>query len=107
MTLDQARAALAGFRDEIDGLDREILARISARAAVAGRIGDIKRQAGLPVVELAREQQVIDKVVGANPGPLPDDSVRRIYQTLMVEMRLIQYVRMTEAQAEEKPADEK
>lgn len=96
MTVDEARAALAGFRDEIDALDREILERMNARAEVAGRIGDIKRQAGLPVVELAREQQVIDKVVGANRGPLPDDSVRRVYQTLMVEMRLIQYVRMTQ-----------
>jgi chorismate mutase/prephenate dehydratase len=101
MNLEEARAALAGFRDEIDALDREILERISARAAVAGKIGDIKRQAGLPVVELAREQQVIDKVVGANQGPLPDDSVRRVYQTLMVEMRLIQYVRMTDGGAPE------
>ena len=93
MTELEAREALGGLRRQIDELDGEILGLLNQRAQVAEQIGDVKRAAGLPVVELAREAAVVEKMVSRNAGPLTDFSVAEIYRAIMLEMRRIQEMR--------------
>jgi chorismate mutase / prephenate dehydratase len=93
MTQEQAQSLLAQCRTQIDGLDTQILALLNDRARIAESIGDAKAAAGLPVVELAREKAVIDRMVERNPGPLAGEAVSRIYQAIMLEMRRIQELR--------------
>jgi chorismate mutase-like protein len=93
MTAEEAQKALQGFRDEIDALDARILALLNERAAVAEKIGDTKAAASLPVVELARERAVVERMMERNGGPLSAQAVERIYQTIMLEMRRIQEMR--------------
>ncbi len=79
---------LAGYRAEIDGIDRQIVELLNRRAAVVRRVGDLKKEAGLPVAAPAREQQVLDHAVEAGRGgPLPAAALRRIYQGILNEMR--------------------
>jgi chorismate mutase len=47
----------------------------------------------LPVVELARERAVVERMMERNGGPLSAQAVERIYQTIMLEMRRIQEMR--------------
>lgn len=89
-----AREQLLALRGEIDAVDRHIILLLNQRASIAEKIGDIKKAAGLPVIELSREQEVVAKMVGLNQGPLPHDSVQAIYERVMLEMRRIQEVRM-------------
>ena len=93
---DAAWQALNGLREEIDIIDREIVELLNRRAAIAERIGDTKMAAGLPVVEPAREQKVIEKACGLNRGPLANEAIQGIYEKIMFEMRQIQFVRMQE-----------
>ena len=93
MTEPEAREELGKYRQQIDELDGEILALLNTRARVAEQIGDVKRAAGLPVVELSREAAVVDKMVARNTGPLTNFSVAEIYRAIMLEMRRIQEVR--------------
>ena len=93
MTEEAARADLGKFRQQIDELDGQILAWLNARARVAEEIGDIKRAAGLPVVELSRETEVLEKMAARNGGPLTNLSVTVIYRAIMLEMRRIQETR--------------
>ncbi len=93
MTETEARAELGKYRQQIDELDGQILALLNRRARVAEEIGDVKRAAGLPVVELSRESAVVDKMVAGNAGPLADLSVAAIYRAIMLEMRRIQEIR--------------
>ena len=93
MTESEAREELGKYRQQIDELDGEILALLNTRACVAEQIGDVKRAAGLPVVELSREAAVVDKMVARNTGPLTNFSVAEIYRAIMLEMRRIQEVR--------------
>ena len=52
------------------------------------KVGNIKREAHLPVTVPSREQQVIAKAQeSAKGGPLPAEAVGRIYQKLVEEMR--------------------
>jgi chorismate mutase len=79
---------LAACRQQIDTLDQRIVELIQERARVVAEVGDIKREAHLPVTVPGREQQVIEKAQElAKAGPLPAEAVGRIYQKLIEEMR--------------------
>ncbi|MCC4115243.1 prephenate dehydratase [Aromatoleum toluclasticum] len=71
---------LKNLRNTIDRLDEEILARLAERARSAQRIGEIK-QGNLYRPE--REAQVLRRLAAANPGPLPDEAVQRIFREIM------------------------
>jgi len=71
---------LQKLRNNIDRLDEEILARLAERARSAQRIGEIK-QGNLYRPE--REAQVLRRLAAANPGPLPDQAVQRIFREIM------------------------
>ena len=79
---------LEACRQQIDSLDQRIVELIQQRAQVVKEVGDIKREARLPVTVPSREQQVVEKAQAlAQAGPLPPEAVGRIYQKLVEEMR--------------------
>jgi chorismate mutase len=79
---------LEACRQQIDSLDQRIVEPVQERARVVDRVGNIKREAHLPVTVPGREQEVIAKVQElAKGGPLPAEVVGRIYQKLVEEMR--------------------
>jgi chorismate mutase len=79
---------LAGYRHQIDSLDQRIVELIQQRARAVEEVGNIKREAHLPVTVPNRERQVIEKAQElAKGGPLPAEAVGRIYQKLVEEMR--------------------
>src|SRR5260221_11750193 len=79
---------LEAWRQQIDSVDQRIVELVQQRARVVEEVGDIKREARLPVTVPSREQQVIAKAQDlAKGGPLPAEAVGRIYQKLVEEMR--------------------
>ena len=101
MTPDEARSRLDEFRVSIDDIDRRIVELINERTRVVEEIGRIKREAQLPVYEPKREEQVFANITSANQGPIPSDSVRRIFERIIDEMRSIQRQRMIQTPPEE------
>lgn len=99
---EDPRAPLKEFRQQIDAIDLDVLALLNRRAAIAEKIGDTKRALGLEIVEATREQEVVENMMRANRGPLPADSVERIFLRVMREMRAIQRRRMEQAAGDEK-----
>jgi chorismate mutase len=80
---------LAAYRKQIDTIDRQLVDLLEQRAEVVAEVGTLKRGANLPVTVPAREQQVLDHVVQmGSGGALPPEVLRRIYQTLVTEMRM-------------------
>jgi chorismate mutase len=78
---------LAAYRLQIDSIDQRIVELLQERARVVAEVGDLKREAHLPVTVPGREQQVIAMARDlAKGGPLPADAVGRIYQKLVEEM---------------------
>ena len=71
---------LLRLRQRIDALDEEILQRLAERAGCAHRIGEVK-QGNLYRPE--REAQVLRRLAAANPGPLDDNAVKRIFREIM------------------------
>ena len=79
---------LAARPAAIDALDREIVRLISERAGHARAIGALKGDG--PIYRPEREAQVLDRVRGANPGPLPGEALSRIYVEIMSACRALE-----------------
>jgi chorismate mutase-like protein len=87
---EDPRIKLTLYRKRIDAIDRKLLALLNQRGRIAQKIGIVKKEFSLPVVEPSREQQVVAQMIAANTGPLPADSVERIFAGVMIEMRNLQ-----------------
>jgi chorismate mutase-like protein len=94
MTLDEARAELEKCRVLVDDVDRRLVALLNERTRVVQEIGRVKRQTQMPIYEPKREDQVFANISASNGGPLTDGAVRRIFERIIDEMRMIQRVWM-------------
>ena len=90
LTPDRARTELAEWRSRIDELDREMVAMLNKRAGYVLKLAPMKRQIGVTVQDVGREQAVLDNLAKANDGPLSDQAVQEIYQAIMAAMRDLQ-----------------
>lgn len=70
-------------RDAIDAIDENILRLLNERAEHARTIGEIK--GGGVVYRPEREAQVLRRIKDLNPGPLPGESVARLFREIMSE----------------------
>src|SRR5437867_693836 len=93
--LGQSERALAEQRAKIDALDARIVALLNERAEVVREVGRIKQGAGLAVVDPKRSEEVLQRIVARNPGPLPDENLRRIYERIIAEMAAFEAAGMT------------
>ena len=58
---DDARARLDSHRTELGQIDRDILALVARRQALAQKIGQIKRDAGIPTRDYRQERDVVER----------------------------------------------
>jgi chorismate mutase/prephenate dehydrogenase len=65
---------LAALREEIAALDDALIDILARRAALAAEIGKIKQRLGLPVMDPAREAEVVRRAAAAarNRGVDPE-----------------------------------
>lgn len=85
-----SEADLAPWRDRIDAIDEAVILLLNERARYAAEIGRLKRAIGLPVYVPSREEEVLRNVMRASPGPLPDASVRRLFERIIDETRALE-----------------
>jgi chorismate mutase/prephenate dehydratase len=74
-----ANESLEDLRKRIDQINLRLVDLLSERAQVAQAIGRLKHAGGSPIVQPAREREVLERVVAHNPGPLAADHLRRIF----------------------------
>ena len=82
--------ALLALRSQIDAVDRELLALLNRRAALALEVGEVKKLEGSVVFRPEREAQVIDGLKSSNPGPLGSESVAPIWREIMSACRALE-----------------
>lgn len=81
------------YRNEINQLDRELLRIFNQRAALALKIGEIKKDLGLPVYDPEREKRIFEAMSTANPGPLENDAIIRLFERVIDESRRLERIR--------------
>jgi chorismate mutase/prephenate dehydratase len=82
--------ALLALREQIDAVDRELLALLNRRAGLALEVGEIKKHEGSPVFRPEREAQVIEGLKRDNAGPLKNASIAPIWREVMSACRSLE-----------------
>jgi len=84
------------WRRKIDEIDRRLVELLNERSHCVVEIGRIKNIAGEPLYQPSRENQVLDAAVRANPGPLPDAAIRRVFERILDEARSVERTVMSD-----------
>jgi chorismate mutase len=88
---DAALDALGKCRQQIESLDRELIGLLAKRVALSKEIGAMKKVAGLPTLDPAREAEVIRRAAGiAREHALSDEKVRDIFWHVIGLSRAVQ-----------------
>jgi chorismate mutase len=86
--------SVENWRGKIDEIDRRLVELLNERSRCVVEIGRIKQTTGEALYQPDREKQVLDGVVRANPGPLPDAAIRRLFERILDEARSVERVVM-------------
>lgn len=81
---------LRELRRQINQVDNQILSLVEARFELAKQVADRKKEAGLPIRDLEREEEVISSK--CEKTELNEDFVRKFFRMMIDEV-----VRMEEA----------
>lgn len=81
------------YREQIDQLDRDLLRIFNERAALALKIGEIKKTMEMPVYDPSREKRIFDAMTASNPGPLDDSAIVRLFERVIDESRTLERIR--------------
>lgn len=81
---------IGDWRKRIDELDAMLVELLNRRSRCAGEIGKLKRKAGLPLYQPAREREILERVERMNGGPLDNDALKRLFERIVDEARLVE-----------------
>src|SRR5215211_2598546 len=75
------------LRERVDEVDRELIRALNERARIVQEIMALKAEAGAPVYDPKREEEILQKVVELNTGPIYDSSMRDIFELILHRIR--------------------
>ena len=84
------------WRRKIDELDRKLVTLLNERSQCAVEVGKLKRQTHDPLYQPDRERQILENVARANPGPLSEQAIRRLFERILDEARAVERTVMHE-----------
>ncbi|HNQ91774.1 MAG TPA: chorismate mutase [Alphaproteobacteria bacterium] len=82
--------SLDEIRKKIDSLDNQIHDLLLERADLIMAISNEKKKAGIQIVQPAREARMIRRLIARHRGPLPQETIVRIWRELVSSVSLLQ-----------------
>src|SRR2546423_13796859 len=80
------------WRRKIDEIDSKLVELFNERSKCAIEIGKIKHAENLRVYDPAREREILRRIKAANPGPLDDEGLQRVFERVIDECRRIERI---------------
>jgi chorismate mutase len=80
-------ARIEELRNRVDEVDRELIRGLNERARIVQEIVAIKAEAGKPLFDPRREEEILRKVAEENEGPIYDSSIREIFELILHRIR--------------------
>ncbi len=76
---------LQQYRKEIDRIDDAILRLLNERSVYVIEIGKLKKKSDTEanLHTPRRESEIVERLIGQNPGPFPNDAIRPVYREIM------------------------
>ena len=78
---------LTQIRQELDAVDRQIVALFETRMALSREVAAYKMAKGMPVLDRSREEQVLDSRCAMLADPHWEPSVRALFEKIMALSR--------------------
>jgi len=75
------------LRRRVDEVDLELIRILNERARIVQEIGSIKGDAGKPLFDPRREEEILRRVAEQNEGPIYDTSMREIFELILHRIR--------------------
>jgi 3-deoxy-7-phosphoheptulonate synthase/chorismate mutase len=75
------------LRRRIDEVDLELIRILNERARIVQEIVSIKGEAGKPLFDPRREEEILRRVAEQNEGPIYDTSMREIFELILHRIR--------------------
>ena len=60
------------LRERVDEVDQELIRALNERARIVQEIATIKAEAGVQIFDPKREEEILQRVVDRNAGPIYD-----------------------------------
>jgi chorismate mutase len=80
-------ARIEELRERVDEVDRELIRVLNERARIVQELVAIKAEAGKPLFDPKREEEILRRAVESNEGPIYDTSVREIFELIVHRIR--------------------
>jgi len=84
--------AMKRLRDNIDQVDGVLVKLLNQRARWALEVGEVKKDADLPIYQPDREKEVLAKVQAQNRGPLGQEALQRLFERIIDESRRLERI---------------
>jgi chorismate mutase len=88
----RVEGAMKRLRENIDQVDSVLVKLLNQRAQWALEIGEVKKEADIPVYQPDREKQVLSRVQEQNRGPLGQAAMQRLFERIIDESRRLERI---------------
>ena len=75
--------SLGRLRTEIDAIDARMLELLNQRASVVLEVQKVKSRESIARVDNPRMEQIVERLVSLNKGPMTPDEIRDVYGELL------------------------
>ena len=87
---DSTKKRIAELREKIDAVDAELLYALNRRAGLVIEVGRIKQQRQVRILDSEREALLMARLLELNRGPLKDEMVQRLFQSIIATLKQLQ-----------------
>ena len=84
------KTEIGKLRRAIDVIDGNIMDLINQRLLLAAKIGDLKKQGEIQVLDKGRETEILNRLLEKNKGPVSNDGFRNIFSAIIAQGRNVQ-----------------
>ncbi len=75
------------LRNRVDEVDKDLVRALNERARIVQEIMAMKAEAGSPVYDPKREEEILQRAMEYNEGPIYDTSMREIFELILHRIR--------------------
>jgi len=87
---DDFKKKLEEYREEIDRIDRAIVDYVNERAKLVLEIKRLKKKNNIPLYDAKREEELLDNIAKYNKGPLYNDNVVQIFESILRNVQILE-----------------
>ncbi len=81
---------LEKYRKEINEIDKNLVDLLNRRAEAVMKIKRLKEDRNVPLYDAKREEELINNIVKYNKGPLYNDNMVQIFESILRNVQVLE-----------------